>query len=208
MRYLKKFPASLFELKDIRSLAAVAMLLALRIVLGMFANATLPMFGNTVKFSAAFIPIAVAGAMFGPIPAGLVGALGDVLSFLIAPTGGAYFPGFTRALQREAQPAAYRDRVGGQRACGRELHGGILAVHSLRSGAELPVLSLRARNQSGGQMRTRDSHTIRPRQASQGAVVQRHKEKGITYSESASVRERFLFAKKTKTGSKRCLSDY
>ena len=95
MRYLKKFPASLFELKDIRSLAAVAMLLALRIVLGMFANATLPMFGNTVKFSAAFIPIAVAGAMFGPIPAGLVGALGDVLSFLIAPTGGAYFPGFT-----------------------------------------------------------------------------------------------------------------
>ena len=75
MRYLKKFPASLFELKDIRSLAAVAMLLALRIVLGMFANATLP--------------------MFGPIPAGLVGALGDVLSFLIAPTGGAYFPGFT-----------------------------------------------------------------------------------------------------------------
>lgn len=78
MRYLKKFPASLFELKDIRSLAAVAMLLALRIVLGMFANATLPMFGNTVKFSAAFIPIAVAGAMFGPIPAGLVGALGDV----------------------------------------------------------------------------------------------------------------------------------
>ena len=95
MRYLKKIPASLFELKDIRSLAVVAMLLALRIVLGMFANATLPMFGNTVKFSAAFIPIAVTGAMFGPIPAGLVGALGDVLSFLIAPTGGAYFPGFT-----------------------------------------------------------------------------------------------------------------
>ena len=71
MRYLKKFPASLFELKDIRSLAVVAMLLALRIVLGMFANATLPMFGNTVK------------------------PLGDVLSFVIAPTGGAYFPGFT-----------------------------------------------------------------------------------------------------------------
>ena len=95
MRYLKKIPASLFELKDIRSLAVVAMLLALRIVLGMFANATLPMFGNTVKLSASFIPIAVTGAMFGPVPAGLVGALGDVLSFVIAPTGGAYFPGFT-----------------------------------------------------------------------------------------------------------------
>ena len=32
--------------------------------------------------------------MFGPIPAAIVGALGDILSFIIAPTG-AYFPGFT-----------------------------------------------------------------------------------------------------------------
>ena len=93
--YLKKFPASLRELKNVRALAAIAMLLALRVVLGMFANATLPMFGNTVKLSAAFIPIAVGGAMFGPVPAALIGALGDVISFVIAPTGGGYFPGFT-----------------------------------------------------------------------------------------------------------------
>ncbi|MBR1483676.1 MAG: folate family ECF transporter S component [Ruminococcus sp.] len=93
--YLRKFPSSVAELRDIRSLAAIAMLLALRIVLGMFANVTLPMFGNTVKFSAAFIPIAFCGAMFGPLPAAMVGALGDVLSFLIVPTGGGYFPGFT-----------------------------------------------------------------------------------------------------------------
>lgn len=93
--YLKKLPESLRELKNVRSLAAIAMLLALRVVLGMFANATLPMFGNTVKLSAAFIPIAVGGAMFGPVPAALIGALGDVISFVIAPTGGGYFPGFT-----------------------------------------------------------------------------------------------------------------
>ena len=93
--YLIKFRDSLRELKNVRSLAAIAMLLALRIVLGMFANATLPFFGNTVKLSASFIPIAFTGALFGPVPAGLVGALGDVLSFVIAPTGGAYFPGFT-----------------------------------------------------------------------------------------------------------------
>lgn len=95
MHYLKKFPASLFELKNVRALAAIAMLLALRIVLGLFANATLPIFGNTVKFSASFIPIAITGAMFGPVPAALVGALGDVISFVLAPTGGGYFPGFT-----------------------------------------------------------------------------------------------------------------
>lgn len=51
-------------------------------------------FGNNVKLSAAFLPIAVTGVMFGPIPAAIVGALGDILSFIIAPTG-AYFPGFT-----------------------------------------------------------------------------------------------------------------
>lgn len=92
---IKKFTGSLSEMKKIQALAAIAMLLALRVVLGMFANATLPFFGNTVKISAAFVPIAVAGAMFGPFPAALVGALGDIISFLIAPTGGGFFPGFT-----------------------------------------------------------------------------------------------------------------
>lgn len=92
--YLKKFPDSFLELKNIRSLAVIAMLLALRVVLGIFANGTLALFGNAVKLSGAFLPIAVAGAMFGPFPAALVGALGDVISFIFAPTG-TYFPGFT-----------------------------------------------------------------------------------------------------------------
>ncbi len=94
MTQIRKTLNSALELKNIYALTAVAMLLALRVVLGLFANASLPMFGNTIKLSAAFMPIAVAGAMFGPIPAALVGALGDIISFLIAPTG-AYFPGFT-----------------------------------------------------------------------------------------------------------------
>ena len=90
----KKFYDSCKELKNVYALVCIAMLLALRVVLGMFANATLPFFGNNVKISAAFLPIAATGAMFGPFPAALVGALGDIISFLISPTG-AYFPGFT-----------------------------------------------------------------------------------------------------------------
>ena len=43
-------------MKSIYALAAIAMLLALRIVLGFFANSTLPFFGNNVKLSAAFLP--------------------------------------------------------------------------------------------------------------------------------------------------------
>lgn len=94
MKGLKVFLDSGKELKKVYALAAIAMLLALRVVLGIFANATLPVFGNTVKFSATFLPIAITGAMFGPIPAAIVGALGDVLSFAVAPMG-AYIPGFT-----------------------------------------------------------------------------------------------------------------
>ena len=95
MTPLKSVKHSAFELKSLYSLTVIAMLLALRVVLGMFANATLPFFGNAVKISGAFLPIAIGGAMFGPIPAMFIGALGDVLSYVIAPTAGGFFPGFT-----------------------------------------------------------------------------------------------------------------
>ena len=95
MSPVKTFKNSFLELKKLQSLVLLVMLMALRMMLGIFANATLPMFGNAVKLSGAFLPIAMAGAMFGPIPALLVGALGDILSYIIAPTGGGFFPGFT-----------------------------------------------------------------------------------------------------------------
>ena len=94
MSPVKALKNSFFELKNLRSLVILAMLLALRVVLGIFANTTLALFGNAVKISGAFLPIALGGALFGPIPALLIGALGDIISFLIMPTG-AYFPGFT-----------------------------------------------------------------------------------------------------------------
>ncbi len=95
MKQIKKISKSVLEMKNVYALAAIAMLLALRIALGFFANATLPFFGNQVKVSGAFLPIAITGAMFGPVPAALVGALGDILSFFMNPVGGPYFPGFT-----------------------------------------------------------------------------------------------------------------
>ena len=91
---MKLVKNSFFELKRVQTLALVAMLLALRVVLGLFANATLPFFGNQVKFGASFLPVAAAGALYGPVSGLLVGALGDVLSFVLAPTG-MYIPGFT-----------------------------------------------------------------------------------------------------------------
>lgn len=90
----KLLKESFLELKKPSSLAVTAMLLALCVVLGIFGNFTLAVFGNMVKIKFTFLPIAVAGALFGPVPAVLVGALGDVLAFILAPSG-AYIPGFT-----------------------------------------------------------------------------------------------------------------
>lgn len=83
------------ELSSVFSLTAIGMLLALRIILGIFANSTMALFGNMVKISLNFLPIAIAAAMFGPICAALIGGLGDVLSFFLNSAGGTYFPGFT-----------------------------------------------------------------------------------------------------------------
>lgn len=96
MKNRDKFLNSFRELKNIYSLTALAMLLAIRVIVGIFANATMPVFGNMLKISINFLPIAVAAIMFGPVGAALVGGLGDILSFFINPSsGGAYFPGFT-----------------------------------------------------------------------------------------------------------------
>ena len=96
MSVKEKFYYSAKELSDVYPVVALAMLLAIRIIVGIFANSSMALFGNMVKISVNFLPIAVAASMFGPIGAALVGGLGDVLSFFINPaSGGTYFPGFT-----------------------------------------------------------------------------------------------------------------
>ena len=95
MTLKEKFYNSSKELSNIYSLAGLAMLLAIRVIVGIFANSTLALFGNTLKISLNFLPIAIAAALFGPIGAGLVGGLGDIIAFFVNPVGGAYFPGFT-----------------------------------------------------------------------------------------------------------------
>ena len=63
--------------KELSSPAAVAicgMLLALRIVLGYYANFTLAAFPG-VKFSLVFIPTAICGMILGPIPTAVMGGV-------------------------------------------------------------------------------------------------------------------------------------
>lgn len=73
-----------------RTLTVMALLTALEIVLSRFLSISTPY----TKIGFAFVPVAVAGILLGPLCAGVVGALADVLCAVLFPIG-AYFPGFT-----------------------------------------------------------------------------------------------------------------
>ncbi len=73
-----------------QKLVTLAFFTALFIVLERFLSFNV--WNMRIGFS--FIALALAGMLYGPLEAGLVGALGDILGMLLFPTG-PYFPGFT-----------------------------------------------------------------------------------------------------------------
>ncbi len=75
---------------SIYAVAVCGMLLALKIVLGLFTVDV----STLLKIGFSYLPVAAAGMLLGPLAGGAVGALGDVLSYVVRPDG-PYFPGFT-----------------------------------------------------------------------------------------------------------------
>ncbi len=71
-------------------LAQVAMLLAMEVMLSRFFSIATPV----TKFSFAFVPLAICGALFGPVYGGIMGGLADLLGAILFPIG-PYFPGYT-----------------------------------------------------------------------------------------------------------------
>lgn len=88
-----KFIKSAKALSEPKNLAVCGLLLALRILIGYFSNLTLAITPD-IKIGFSFLPVAIAAILCGPVAAGAIGALGDVISFLLVPMGG-YFPGWT-----------------------------------------------------------------------------------------------------------------
>ena len=78
------------KMRNSRILTASAMLLAIAVILGFF---KIPV-NQFMELRFAFLPIACTGMLFGPFVGGVVGALSDILGYLVKPTG-PYFPGFT-----------------------------------------------------------------------------------------------------------------
>lgn len=75
---------------NIRLITHLALLTALEIVLSRFLSIS----AWNVKIGFSFVPVVLAAILFGPVPAGIVAALGDFLGAILFPIG-PYFPGFT-----------------------------------------------------------------------------------------------------------------
>ena len=73
-----------------RTVTTLALLTAIEIVLSRFLSIN----AWNIKIGFSFVPVVVAAILYGPIGAGIVGALGDFVGAVLFPIG-AYFPGFT-----------------------------------------------------------------------------------------------------------------
>ncbi|MDD4844183.1 MAG: folate family ECF transporter S component, partial [Anaerotignum sp.] len=71
-------------------LVIMALLVAISVILSRFLSIS----AWNLKIGFAFVPIALAGMLLGPVPAGIVAALADFLGATLFPIG-QYFPGFT-----------------------------------------------------------------------------------------------------------------
>lgn len=76
---------------DARTISRIALLMALDIVLTRFIAIQTPI----VRISFGFLPSAMIGMLFGPLAAGVAGALADLAGTFLFGSGGLFFPGFT-----------------------------------------------------------------------------------------------------------------
>jgi len=86
--------SSALEFSKTSSIAICGMLLAARVILGVYANFTLNLF-QEFKIGFNYLPIIIAAVLFGPVGAAAIGGAGDILAYFLNPLGGAYFPGWT-----------------------------------------------------------------------------------------------------------------
>ncbi len=75
---------------NVHTLVSMAVLIAAEVVLSRFLSFSV----WNMKIGFAFLPVVVAAMLLGPLKAGIVGGVADLLGAVLFPIG-AYFPGFT-----------------------------------------------------------------------------------------------------------------
>lgn len=92
MKYLlKQFTASIREFRDLRAVTTLSMLIAVALVLNLFASVQIT---DSLRLGFGFIATAIMGMLYGPVCAALSAGLVDILQFLLKPMG-EFFPGYT-----------------------------------------------------------------------------------------------------------------
>ena len=90
-KFIVKLKDSAAELKNVRNLCTVGMLMALSAVLNMVSTINI---GQFIHIGLSWIPIVLIDAMFGPVTGAISAAALDIINYAIRPDG-AFFPGFT-----------------------------------------------------------------------------------------------------------------
>ena len=79
------------RIKTVKDLCALALLIAITVLLGIYSLR----FGSAIKISFKFISVFITAAIFGPFWGGAVGAIADIVAFIVNPVGGAFLPQIT-----------------------------------------------------------------------------------------------------------------
>lgn len=85
MAFLRIFTNSARELKNIRCIVTIGVLLAAAVALDGFGSIR---FGEYLKINFAFLPLAMTGILFGPVAGCMAGMLTDLVGYLVNPTAG------------------------------------------------------------------------------------------------------------------------
>ena len=85
------FVDSAKEFKNLKSVIMAALLVALHTVFAMFLSIQVT---DSLRISVSFIANVAAGCLFGPVMGFVCGGIGDIIQFILKPTG-PYFPGWT-----------------------------------------------------------------------------------------------------------------
>ena len=88
--FLRKFPDSFREMSKLRTITLIAMLLAVSVVLSFFTIQV----SESLRLGLGYLITATMGMLFGPVTAGIAAGVGDIVKYLIKPSG-AFFPGLT-----------------------------------------------------------------------------------------------------------------
>ncbi|MDD2956135.1 MAG: folate family ECF transporter S component [Oscillospiraceae bacterium] len=90
-KIVQMYLESVQEMKKARSLAGISILLAINVALSFVGTVEVT---PTLKIGTSFLAVALTGMLYGPAAGGAAAALGDIIGYLLRPTG-PYFPGFT-----------------------------------------------------------------------------------------------------------------